>query len=60
MTYKIGDKIKTKKKHPCGCDIWEIVRTGADYKIKCLGCGRTVMLSPDAFLKSVKEKSEDK
>lgn len=35
MEYNIGDKVITKKKHPCGGDVWEIVRTGADFKLKC-------------------------
>lgn len=48
---KLGDIIETKKPHPCGGKQWEIVRTGADYKIKCLVCGRTVMLTPDELKK---------
>lgn len=51
---KLGDRIETKKPHPCGGKEWEIVRTGADYKIKCLTCGRAVMLSPDELKKRVK------
>ena len=44
---KLGDVIETKKPHPCGGKTWEIVRTGADYKIRCRTCGRVVMLTPD-------------
>ena len=33
--YKIGDIVKTKKKHPCGSDEWEIIRIGLDFKLKC-------------------------
>ena len=41
---RLGDKIRTRKPHPCGGDEWLVVRTGADIKIKCLTCGRIVML----------------
>lgn len=54
--FEIGDIIITKKNHPCGNDSyrWEVVRVGADYKIKCLNCGRIVMLSYDDLKKRVK------
>jgi hypothetical protein len=51
---KLGDKLETKKTHPCGGKIWEITRTGADLKIKCATCGRIVMLSPDELKKRVR------
>lgn len=47
MVYKVGGKIKSKKNHACGANEWEIVRTGADVKLKCAKCGRTVFLSVD-------------
>jgi hypothetical protein len=53
--YNVGDVVRTKKKHPCGSDRWEIMRTGIDFRIKCLGCGRVVMLPRRKFEKSVKE-----
>ena len=53
--YQIGDLIETKKKHPCGCSTWTIIRTGADYKIKCQNCGRIVMLSYEKFIKCIKK-----
>ena len=58
MVYSIGDKVITKKKHPCGNDVWTIVRVGADYKIRCDKCGRVVMISSSEFLKSVRQKVE--
>lgn len=49
MKFTVGDTIKAKKPHACGGREWEIVRTGADIKLKCLKCGRIVFLSvPDA------------
>ena len=55
---QLGTKLVTKKAHPCGGAKWEIVRTGADFKIRCLTCGRTVLLAPDALLKRVKAIAE--
>ena len=52
--FQIGTVVKTKKPHPCGGVLWEIVRTGADIKIKCLTCGRGVMLLPDELKKRVR------
>ena len=39
MDYAVGDVVKLKKAHPCGSSEWEILRTGADFRLKCMGCG---------------------
>ena len=52
--YSVGDVIKTRKVHPCGNDLWEIMRTGVDFRIKCLKCGRVLLLPRPKFEKSVK------
>ncbi len=59
QNYPLGVLIETKKAHPCGSKIWKIIRTGADYKIKCMGCGRIVMLSYDDLKKRVKRVIND-
>jgi hypothetical protein len=43
-----------KKQHPCGSFEWEILRVGMDFRIRCLKCGRMVMLPRPKFEKSVK------
>lgn len=53
--YNLGDIVETKKQHPCGSNQWEVTRVGADFKIKCLKCGRIVMLPRPKFEKSVKK-----
>lgn len=40
----VGDVIKMKKQHPCGQNEWEVLRTGMDFRLKCLGCDRQVMV----------------
>lgn len=57
--YNIGTKVIMKKPHPCGTNSWEIVRVGADIKIKCLGCGRTLMLPRVEFNKKLKKIVEE-
>ena len=53
--YQIGTKVTMKKQHPCGTNEWEIVRVGADIKIKCLHCGRTILLPRIEFNKKLKK-----
>ena len=59
IKYAVGDKVVMKKAHPCGANRWEVVRTGADVKIKCLNCGRIVMLDKLAFERSLKKTERD-
>ena len=40
--YEVGDIVKLKKKHPCGSFEWEILRVGADFRLKCQGCGHQI------------------
>ena len=53
--FEIGDIVKLKKKHPCGSFEWEILRVGADFRLKCTGCGHQIMISRKNVEKNVKE-----
>lgn len=44
LDLQIGDIVELKKQHPCGNKSFEILRTGADFRIKCLGCQRQIWL----------------
>jgi len=55
VKYYVGDIVQMRKQHPCGTDEWEVLRTGVDFRIKCTGCGRVVMLPRPKFEKSVKK-----
>lgn len=59
MTYKVNDIVTLKKGHPCGENKWEILRTGADIKLKCLGCDKIVWLTRLEFNKRIR-KIQDK
>lgn len=61
-SFGLGDIIQMKKQHPCGEYNFEVIRVGADVKIKCVGCGRIVMIPRSKFVKLAKKivKSADK
>jgi hypothetical protein len=50
----VGDRARMRKPHPCGGYEWEVTRIGADIGIRCLSCGRRVMLPRSRFEKQVK------
>ena len=57
--YTLNDHVIMKKGHPCGTNNWEIVRLGADIKLKCTGCVRLIFMPRIEFnnkLKKVIEK----
>ena len=44
MNFEVGAIVKLKKPHPCGSREWEILRVGADFRLKCTGCGHQIMV----------------
>jgi hypothetical protein len=55
MEINVGDIVKLKKQHPCGSFEWEVLRSGADFRLKCTGCGHQVMVPRTKLEKSVRE-----
>ena len=55
MDIKVGNILKMKTPHPCGSREWEVLRIGADFRLKCLGCGHQIMMERKLVEKSVKE-----
>lgn len=55
LQIRLGDVLRLKKPHPCGADRWEVLRVGADFRLKCLGCGRLVMLARSDLERRVRE-----
>ena len=55
MDIQVGNIVKLKKQHPCGSHKWEVLRIGADFRIKCVGCGHQIMIPRRTLEKSVKE-----
>ncbi len=54
MDIRVGDIIEMKKKHPCGSFAWKVVRTGADMRLECRGCGRQIMMARRQVEKGLK------
>ncbi len=55
MDLNIGDRVELKKQHPCGNHIFEIARTGMDFRIKCIECGKQLWLSRSKLEKRIKK-----
>ncbi len=59
FNYKIGTKVVMKKEHPCKTNLFEIVRVGADIKIKCINCNRIILMPRIDFNKKLKKIVEE-
>ena len=57
--YKLNDKVIMKKSHACQSNLWQIIRTGVDIKLKCLNCNREIMLNRLDFEKKLKKEIGD-
>ena len=55
MDIQIGDVLTMKKQHPCGEKRWEVLRIGADFRLRCLGCGHEVMGARSKFEKNIRQ-----
>ena len=44
MDVRLNDILITKKPHPCGGSRWQVLRVGMDFKLRCLSCGREMMV----------------
>ena len=45
IIFEVGDTVRLKKPHPCGSKEWEVLRVGADFRLRCAGCGHQVMMA---------------
>ncbi|MBU3806704.1 MAG: DUF951 domain-containing protein [Candidatus Fournierella pullistercoris] len=59
MDVRVGDCIITKKPHPCGANRFQVLRVGMDFKIRCTGCGREVMVPRAKIEKNIKQIQRD-
>jgi len=55
MKLYLGDILLLKKTHPCGGVEWEVLRTGMDFRIKCLKCAHSVMIPRVKLEKDIKK-----
>lgn len=55
MDIHVGDRLVMKKQHPCGSNEWDVLRIGADFRLRCCGCGHEVMGSRQKFEKRIRK-----
>ena len=53
--FDVGDVIRMKKPHPCGSYEWEILRVGADFRLKCAGSDRENFVSRKLVEKNTRQ-----
>ena len=58
MDIQVGDVLKLKKQHPCGSKEWTVLRVGADFRLKCMGCEHQIMIARKLLEKNIKEINE--
>ncbi len=54
MDIRLNDILVMKKEHPCGEKRWLVLRTGADFRLRCVGCGREIMVTRFKAEKNIK------
>ena len=59
MNVNVGDRVEMKKQHPCGGNIFTILRIGMDFKIRCEKCGREVMVLRNKIEKNIRRIIEE-
>lgn len=59
MDIQVGNIIRLKKQHPCGSHEWEVLRIGADFRLKCTGCGHQIMIARSLVEKNLREIREN-
>ncbi len=55
MDVQLGDVLLMKKAHPCGSKEWKVLRTGMDFRLKCLGCGHEILIVRSKAEKNIRE-----
>ena len=54
MQLNTGDRLEMKKPHPCGGNVFTLLRVGMDFKIRCENCGREVMAPRKKIEKNIR------
>ncbi|MDQ0163716.1 DUF951 domain-containing protein [Aeribacillus alveayuensis] len=53
--FDLHDIVEMKKPHPCGTNRWKVIRMGMDIRIKCEGCGHSVLMPRREFTRKMKK-----
>ena len=55
MDIQPGDIVTLKKQHPCGSREWEVLRIGADFRLRCRGCGHQIIIARRLVEKNLRD-----
>ncbi len=55
IQFELGDRLRLRKPHPCGSYEWLVIRLGADIGLRCVQCGRRVLLPRSEVERSMRE-----
>ncbi len=55
MDVRVGDTLVMKKNHPCGKNEFEVLRSGMDFRLKCLGCEHIILGPRQKAEKNIKK-----
>lgn len=55
MDIRLEDRLTMKKTHPCGSKEWIVLRVGMDFKLRCVGCGREIMIPRSKAEKNIRK-----
>ena len=55
MDVRVGDVLRMKKPHPCGSLEWRVLRSGMDFRLRCLGCGHEVLIARAKAEKGIRQ-----
>lgn len=55
MDIQVGDIVTMKKQHPCGSKDWDVLRIGADFRLKCRGCSHQIMIARPQAEKNIRQ-----
>ena len=59
MDVRVGDVLTMKNPHPCGGSRFLVLRSGMDFRIKCVTCGHEVMVPRAKAEKNIKSITRD-
>lgn len=59
MDVQVRDILTMKKEHPCGSKQWLVLRSGMDFRLRCLGCGHEIMTSRSKAEKNIRQITRD-
>ena len=59
MDVQVHDILTMKKEHPCGSKQWLVLRSGMDFRLRCLGCGHEIMTPRSKAEKNIRQITRD-